>query len=190
MKPKQSPINPKRTELVIGCGSRKHKDIVLTGDLPDFNNPTFLDYNPSHKPDVVWDLNQHPLPFANNSFDEIHAYEVLEHLGRQGDYKFFFSEWSEYWRILKPNGLFFGSVPMRMSPWAWGDPSHTRIITPEQFVFLNQDAYEEQVGHTAMSDFRSIYNGHFTVYSIEEDKRSMTMFFILQAGRKLHLEGV
>lgn len=148
------------TELLIGCGSSIAKKVFVSGHEA-FNKVTRLDINPDHHPDVVWDLRVHPLPFEDNSFNEIHAYEVLEHLAQQGDYKFFFAEFSEYWRILKDKGLFFLTVPERNSVWAWGDPSHTRIIQPENFVYLNQDEYTRQVGVTAISDFRYLYKADF-----------------------------
>ncbi len=147
-------------ELLMGCGSSTVKKISVKGH-EEFTNVTRLDINPDHNPDVVWDLRKHPLPFEDNTFDEIHAYEVLEHLARQGDYEFFFAEFSEYWRILKNRGLFFLTVPDRNSVWAWGDPSHTRIIQVENFIYLDQDSYTNQVGKTAISDFRYIYKANF-----------------------------
>lgn len=165
-------------ELLMGCGSRTKKDISTKGK-ETFSNVTRLDYNADHKPDIVWDLRVHPLPFEDDQFDEIHAYEVLEHLAQQGDYKFFFAEWSEYWRIMKPNGLFFLSCPDRASVWAWGDPSHTRIISAENFVFLDQDEYTKQVGVTTMSDFRSIYKAHFKV--CQTQVKSGQMLAVLKA---------
>ena len=148
------------SELLIGCGSNWNKQI-WPPDKQEWSDLTTLDNNADHKPDVIHDLNTHPLPFEDNRFDEIHAYEVLEHLASQGDYRFFFSEWSEYWRILKPGGTFFGKVPAPDSPWAYGDPSHTRIIPMESFIFLSQKAYRDQVGKTAMSDFRYLYQADF-----------------------------
>ncbi len=153
-------------ELFIGSGSNSVKKIFKNG-FENCHQLTRLDNNPDHHPDVVWDLKQHPLPFEDNTFDEIHAYEVLEHLAQQGDYKFFFAEFSEYWRILKNGGSFFLTVPDRNSIWAWGDPSHTRIIQPENFVYLDQDEYTKQVGVTSMSDFRYIYKAHFKATYIE-----------------------
>jgi SAM-dependent methyltransferase len=152
--------NDNYRELLIGCGSSKVKKISVVG-REKFSNVTRLDINPDHNPDIVWDLRDHPLPFENDTFDEIHAYEVLEHLAQQGDYKFFFAEFSEYWRILKNKGLFFLSVPDRNSVWAWGDPSHTRIIQVENFVYLDQDEYKRQVGITSISDFRYLYKANF-----------------------------
>ena len=74
-------------ELLMGCGSRTEKDIYIGNK--DFENVTRLDINPDHNPDIVWDLTVHPLPFLAEEFDEIHAYQVLEHLAYQGDYEFF-----------------------------------------------------------------------------------------------------
>ncbi len=155
------------TELLLGCGSSREKRLSRTKDT-GWSDLTTLDINPDHKPDVVWDLHLLPLPFADNHFDEIHAYEVLEHVGQQGDYRTFFNQFCEFWRILKPNGHMFVTVPSRLSPWAWGDPSHTRIIQKEHLVFLVQSQYTEQVGKTPMSDFRHIYKADFDVEYVDE----------------------
>jgi SAM-dependent methyltransferase len=165
-------------ELIIGCGSSMDKRLSMDGSRK-FVNPVRLDYNADHKPDVVWDLNVMPYPFADNEFDEIHAYEVLEHCGTQGDYKFFFAQFSELHRILKPNGHLMATCPSRHSPWAWGDPSHTRILQPEQLVFLSQKEYEDQVGKTPMSDFRNIYQADFKPCAYEDNGE--TFWFILKA---------
>ena len=157
----------RRDKLIYEQGNKEWKDLIT------------LDINPDHKPDVLWNLEHLPLPFEDNVFEEIHAYEVLEHLSTQGNYKFFFLEWSEYWRILKPGGKFFGTVPTKDSVWALGDPSHTRIILPENFVFLNQESYTEQIGKTPMSDFRYIYKADFHIELSRVDNG--TFSFILKA---------
>lgn len=153
-------------ELLIGCGSNRTKKLS-TPDRPDWAGLVTLDYVSSHKPDVIHDLHE-ALPFGDDSADEIHAYECLEHVGRQGDYLFFFKQFADFWRVLKPAGILFGTVPLTTSVWAWGDPSHTRVIPKESFVFLHQPSYE-QVGRTAMSDFRSIYQADFDVIHLKEN---------------------
>ena len=165
-------------ELIIGCGSSMDKRLSIDGST-EFINPVRLDYNADHKPDVVWDLNVMPYPFADNEFDEIHAYEVLEHCGTQGDYRFFFAQFTELHRILKPNGHLMATCPSRHSAWAWGDPSHTRVLQPEHLVFLSQKEYEDQVGKTPMSDFRNIYQADFKPCAYEDNGE--TFWFILKA---------
>jgi SAM-dependent methyltransferase len=147
------------TELLLGCGSSRVKKLCY-GGRAEWSALTTLDHNADHAPDVIHDLESLPLPFGADTFDEIHAYEVMEHVGRQGDWRFFFAQWSDFWRLLKPDGLFFGTCPAASSPWAWGDPSHTRIIGPECLIFLHQPAYA-QVGATPMSDFRFVYEADF-----------------------------
>lgn len=166
-----------KKELLIGCGSRTVKELDIGGNN-QFENVVRLDHNADHKPDIVHDLRVHPLPFLDNEFDEIHAYEVLEHLAQQGDYKFFFAEFTEYSRILKPGGRFFGSCPIVGSAWVWGDPSHTRQISKETLVFLSQEQYKVQVGVTPMSDFRYIYKADFKCIAIKETPERF--FFILE----------
>lgn len=167
-----------KQELLIGCGRRYDKRLSADGTWK-FDNPTTLDYNSDHNPDLVWDLHKLPLPFADNSFDEIHAYEVLEHVGSQGDYLTFFAQFSEFYRILKPNGYLMATTPSRHSPWAWGDPSHTRILQKEQLHFLSQDNYLKEVGVTSMSDFRNVYSADFLTHWVKEDNDKFQ--FILKA---------
>jgi SAM-dependent methyltransferase len=168
-----------RAELLIGCGASRVKQIGV-GGTAEWSGLVTLDMNDTHKPDVVHDLDNLPLPFPDNSFDEIHGYEVMEHVGRQGDWRFFFAQWSDFWRILKPSGFFCGSSPHHTSPWAWGDPGHTRVVTWESFSFLSQYEYRRQQGNTPMTDYRFCYQADMQAYwhSVSENKQ---FFYILQA---------
>lgn len=173
-------------ELLLGCGSRRIKDLWI-GDLPffpgsewakpeykEFQNVMTLDINSEHKPDIIFDLSMlglcpyilHPVndkivAFDESTFDEIHAYEILEHIGAQGDYRCFFAQFEEFWRILKPGGFFFATCPAWHSIWAWGDPGHTRVISDASLVFLDQEQYKKQIGKTSMTDYRFCYRGDF-----------------------------
>lgn len=163
-------------ELVIGAGNSKTKNIYVEDNK--YKNPVYLDIDEASNPDVIWDLNVRPLPFEDEEFDEIHAYEVLEHIGKQGDWKSFFEEWNEYYRILKPKGKFYGTCPSTFSPWCWGDPGHTRVINDCTITFLLRSAYQDQVGVTAMTDYRSVYQGDFKALHLNDDKE--TFFFVLE----------
>jgi SAM-dependent methyltransferase len=167
-----------KRELLIGCGSRRKKLLHKPGES-EWNSLVTLDINPAHKPDVVWDLTVLPLPFEDDTFDEIHAYEVLEHVGTQGDYKLFFAQFSEFYRILKPDGHFLATVPAVGSEWVWGDPSHTRLVHPNNIWYLKQASYD-MVGKTPISDFRYIYKADFDIVHWIPDKDG-TFQFGLQA---------
>jgi len=172
-------MNPRRV-LIIGAGSSQ----TLRVATPLSNLPaqiTTLDIEPSHGTDVVWDLNELPWPFEDNSFSELHAYEVLEHLGAQGDAKSFFAHFGEIYRILEPNGYLCGSCPRYDSLWAWSDPSHRRVISEGSFTFLDQTQYALQVGKTSMTDFRSIWKGDFETESLE--KTSDQLYFLLKTHK-------
>lgn len=163
-------------ELLLGCGSSREKK--LNTGRGQWSRLVTLDMNDDHKPDIVHDIAKFPLPFEADTFDEIHAYEVMEHVGQQGDWRFFFDQWSDMWRILKPGGVFFGTSPAATSPWAWGDPGHTRVLSPECMTFLHQPAYA-QIGKTAMSDYRFAYKADFDFVHLANEGHSF--IYILQA---------
>jgi len=165
--------------LLIGAGSSRK--LTLQRDLSDNPDITTLDIEASHNPDVLWDLNNVPWPFEDNSFDQIHAYEVLEHLGQQGDARSFFGTFAEAYRILKPGGYLVGSVPGWDTLWAWGDPSHKRIICEGSFTYLDYTQYAKQVGVTPMTDFRSIWQGDFETVHLQ--RAGDILFFALKCHK-------
>jgi len=150
--------------------------------LQEWGDVAHLDISPEVYPDVVHDLNVHPLPFEDSTFDQIHAYDVLEHLGKQGDYQFFCNEWNEYWRILRPGGEFWGMTPFGDNYWIWGDPGHTRHISSGTLIFLNQENYRlsEERG-AQMTDYRGLYKGNFAKIYEKFDYQNNKYIFTLRA---------
>ncbi len=83
--------NPQK--LNIGCGQYKKEGYVN------------LDSYAAFSPDVLWDLEKHPYPFLDNSFDHIEADHVLEHMQLP------FHTLRELHRICKNNGTITIRVP-------------------------------------------------------------------------------
>ena len=177
-------------ELLLGCGYKKEKRIVVPGTPSQWQNLTTVDVNPRCRPDVVADLNTEGWYCTTGieryyAYDEIHAYEVLEHLGSQGDFQHFFRTFQNLWDLLKDGGYLCATTPSRHSPWLWGDPGHRRAILPESLVFLDQTEYTRQVDKTSMSDYRECYTADFRIVHSQENLYTHT--FVLQAIRASRL---
>jgi len=122
-------------ELLIGCGRARDKRILVpchrAAPPGKWMNLTTLDLNPNVGADLQCDLNAAPpwcaivngepfhRVFESDYWDEIHAYEVLEHLGQLGDAHSFLGHFSELWRLLKPNGYLCATVPSWHSRLGW-----------------------------------------------------------------------
>lgn len=181
------------------------KKTLLLGTTPDRNNKKWVKFDlsptsyfdgevytldildsrlkdPRH---IVFDLEQlHAgiaLPYQDGEFDEIHAYEILEHYGMQGDFRGFFREFAEFWRVLKPGGLMMISCPMWDSPWSFGDPGHRRVLPAQCFSFLVKRHYDqlEEDANSSCTDYRSfIGDCWFDLLGLQETTDKL--FVILQ----------
>jgi predicted SAM-dependent methyltransferase len=107
--------------LDFGCGNKKRPGAVG------------LDINPQTDADVVHDLNVFPYPFADSSFDEIYADNVLEHLDNV------LGVVEELHRIARPGALVKVIAPYFRSRWAWIDPTHQHAFSVESFSYFDPD---------------------------------------------------
>ena len=139
-----------------------------------------LDIDPASHPDLLWDANVTPYPFLDGAFEAIHAFEVLEHLGTQGDWRSWFHLWDEFYRLLEPGGFVTASVPRADSIWAWGDPGHTRIVAEPMLYYLHRPFYD-QVGTTSATDYRAFFVSDWDIVRLERTRERM--LFALQPVR-------
>ncbi|MDO8597798.1 MAG: class I SAM-dependent methyltransferase [Sulfuricaulis sp.] len=155
-------MTPPYRNLLLG-GGHDHRKKMHHRTEPDWQGELIvLDMNPNCGADVIWDMEDRPLPFPDAHFDEIHAYDCLEHWGRQGDWRGWFDEAAEYHRLLKPGGTMSIVVPMGADYFA--DPGHTRFFEPNHFRFLNQAWYEERLAAGAqITDYRWYWKLDFEV---------------------------
>lgn len=93
--------------LDIGCGKMPYKEYILENSQVDnyigLDIENHLIYDVTIKPDFTWDGKI--MPFNNDSFDCAFGTEVLEHCPEPEIVL------KEVFRILKPNGIFFFTVP-------------------------------------------------------------------------------
>ncbi len=154
--------------LLIGCGNSRVKKLQIDGKAEWSGELTTIDMNPDCGADVVHDLEQRPLPFPDDTFDEMGAYDVLEHIGRLGDWKGYFDEFAEYWRIMKPGGTFGVIVPI--GPDALADPGHTRFFHENHFGFLSQKFYADCLAREMpVTDYRWYWKRDFEIVTLVKE---------------------
>lgn len=91
---------------------------------------TTLDINPRHYPDVLWNLNEFPYPFDDNTFDMVVCEHVLEHL------QDVIRVMEEIHRVSKPRGRIHIRVPHFSSLNFNTDPTHTHSFSSRSFDYL------------------------------------------------------
>lgn len=166
-------------ELLLGCGhTPRAKRIGLHGRNREFEDLTTLDMDPTAGADVEWDMENLPLPFRDESFDEIHAYEILEHVGRQGDWRFFFAQFADFWRLLVPGGLLAFSCPVPFGESHTVDPGHSRFIAPNTIAYLNQPLLTSQIGTTMLTDYRWFFKADFDLVTPVREQDGSNYFLL------------
>ena len=129
--------------LDLGCGNRKRPGAIG------------LDCNPDTDADVIHDLNVYPYPFESDSFDEINADSVIEHLDDV------IKTMEELHRIARPGALVRIVVPYFRGQWAYIDPTHRHFFAAESFSYfqpghVNNERYNYSKAHFQIE--RRVFN--------------------------------
>lgn len=144
--------------LDIGCGSKPRNpygrknifavDIYESSELPA--NVTFKQAN----------LFTSKIPFDDNSFDSVSAYDFLEHVPRVlssegGQTRLpFVMLMNEVWRVLKPGGMFYAIMPVYPHQDLFKDPTHVNFMTDETHEYFSGQLYAKPYGFTG--DFQVV----------------------------------
>ncbi len=106
-------------------------------------------------------LSTQPIPFPDNAFNSVSAFDFLEHVPRQihfADDRLsrlpFIELMNEVWRVLKNDGIFYALTPVFPHPSAFVDPTHVNFITDKtHHYFCGSNPIGRMYGFT----------GHFEV---------------------------
>ena len=131
-KPYKSADKP-TISLDLGCGKS-----IKNPFMADSSLGVDVQYGLDDNTDFIkyCDLGVDELPFEDNTFDYVKAFDVLEHIPRliyvadQRRQPFIFVM-SEIYRVLKPGGIFYSDTPTFPFAEAFIDPTHVNILTSE-----------------------------------------------------------
>jgi SAM-dependent methyltransferase len=117
--------------LDLGCGLNIRNPY-------GFDEVYGLDIRPRKEENIrTCDLAVEPIPFPDNYFDCVSAFDFIEHIPRIlyiPQRRFPFIElMSEIYRVLKLEGVFLSVTPAFPQEGAWRDPTHVNIITEQTF---------------------------------------------------------
>ena len=131
------PVSRLREILNLGCG-RKH-----------VANAVNLDVTADTSPDVVHDLNQRPWPLADNSFREVLAHDVIEHLHDV------IGSMEEIHRVCQPGARVKITLPHYSCCNAFTDPTHCHYFSSQSFHYVTG---EHKFSFYTRAKFRRIHS--------------------------------
>lgn len=107
--------------LDVGCGINK------------FPGAVGLDRNPASRPDVLADLDSIPYPFRGDSFDEVRAVHVIEHVADV------IRMIEEMHRLTRPGGRLHIVTPHYTDFSSFCDPTHRWHLNSYSLRYFGQD---------------------------------------------------
>ncbi len=107
--------------LDVGCGIKKWPGSIG------------IDRNPATAADVLCDLDHFPYPFADNSFDELRAVHVIEHVSDV------IRTMEEFHRLARPGGRLFIATPHYTDFSSFCDPTHRWHLNSFSFRYFGAD---------------------------------------------------
>jgi SAM-dependent methyltransferase len=121
------------------------------------------------------DLAIQPIPYRDDLFDFVTAYDFLEHIPRllyvpQRRYPFV-ELMSEIWRVMRVGGKFLSSTPAFPHAPAFQDPTHVNIITPLTFAeyFDDEKTWAKQYGFKGKFHINNMrYHGPHLIAELEK----------------------
>ncbi len=85
--------------------------------------------------DIIWDLNKYPWPIKSNTFDEIYASHLLEHVDN------LIKCLEEIYRISKKDAKIIIKLPLFPSIYSVNDPTHKHFFTYFTFEYFEPGAH-------------------------------------------------
>lgn len=107
--------------LDVGCGLRKYPGAVG------------VDRNPASRADVLADLDRFPYPFRDDSFDQVRAVHVIEHVADV------MRTIEEFHRLAKPGGRIYIVTPHYTDFSSFCDPTHRWHLNSFSFRYFGED---------------------------------------------------
>lgn len=153
-----------KRQLDLGCGNSPRK-------IDGVNLCFGVDINPpSNNKDILYaDLSKDPLPFGDDVFDFVTAYDFMEHIPSSihiydPDEEITYIKHSmidlfnEIFRVLKHNGIFHMESPCYPSSDCFRDPQHVYVWTSESIDYFSGDYYGFHDHYHHTSRFKKVKN--------------------------------
>lgn len=153
-------------KLNVGCGDKKE------------NGWVGMDRRKLKCVDIVHDIEDTPWPLKDNSCRVVGMFNILGHL----DPARVFEVMNEVWRVTKPEGQVFISVPYFSSYLAFEDPSLRRGYTESSFLYFDStsDVYDPSVS----KPFKIVHHNYDVLRQVE-----VVMEPMKKSGRSVKIRG-